>query len=227
MGLKSKVQKIFQTAKKIFCKNPDDFLRKARGVVHVGANEGQERDLYAKHKLNVLWIEPIPDIFNILKKNIINYPEQIAYQYLIADKDDVEYTFHIANNQGASSSIYDIKLHKDIWPEVSYQTSIKLKSITLSTLIKKESINLSNYDALVIDTQGSELLVLKGTEPILDHFRFIKIEVPDFEAYASCSQLKDVHAFLTARGFKEYTRHKFAEHPQGGAYYELLFIRKN
>jgi len=145
---------------------------------------------------------------------------------LITDKDDAEYTFYIANNQGASSSIYDIKLHKDIWPDVAYQNTIKLKSATLATVVRKESIDLNKYDALVIDTQGSELLVLKGAEPVLSGFKYIKIEAPDFEAYEGCSQLKDICSFLNSLGFVEYARHKFVEHPQGGGYYDALFIRK-
>lgn len=226
MGFKSKTLNLLKKAGNLFCKSPDDFLKKAKGVIHIGANEGQERDLYARRGLNVIWIEPIPEVFEVLKKNIKNYPDQIAFQYLITDKDGAEYDFHIANNQGASSSIYDIKLHKDIWPEVTYQKSIKLRSVTLATMVKKEAVNLKNYDALVIDTQGSELLVLKGAASILPSFKFIKAEVPDFEAYSGCSQLKDVAKFLTSCGFKEYTRHKFAEHPKGGAYYDILFTRE-
>ena len=36
------------------------FLADARGVIHVGANVGQERDLYAAYRLPVVWIEPTP-----------------------------------------------------------------------------------------------------------------------------------------------------------------------
>ena len=39
------------------------YLRKLSGVIHVGAHAGQERDLYAKYGLRVLWIEANPEIF--------------------------------------------------------------------------------------------------------------------------------------------------------------------
>jgi hypothetical protein len=48
----------------------DGFLGDVSGVVHVGANIGQERQLYAAHKLNVLWIEPISEVFKRLESNI-------------------------------------------------------------------------------------------------------------------------------------------------------------
>lgn len=42
--------------------------RRGDGVVHVGANLGQERELYEHYGLNVLWVEPIPEVFEQLKK---------------------------------------------------------------------------------------------------------------------------------------------------------------
>ncbi|GMR17054.1 MAG: hypothetical protein BMS9Abin32_108 [Gammaproteobacteria bacterium] len=58
--------------------NPDRFLRFAGGVVHVGANSGQERDLYALFDLPVLWVEPIAEVFRELQANIAGYPQQRA-----------------------------------------------------------------------------------------------------------------------------------------------------
>jgi len=78
------------------------FLRRTKGVIHVGANEGQERDIYARYNLNVLWIEPLLDVFRILGENISRSPRQTAENYLITDCDDKEYVLHVASNQGAS-----------------------------------------------------------------------------------------------------------------------------
>ena len=47
----------------MFGRNSDRFLKKATGIIHVGANTGQEINLYAQYGLPVVWIEPIPDIF--------------------------------------------------------------------------------------------------------------------------------------------------------------------
>ena len=44
--------------------DPDAFLRRVRGLVHVGANTGQERESYASHGLSVIWVEPIGDVFD-------------------------------------------------------------------------------------------------------------------------------------------------------------------
>ncbi len=152
----------------MFAPDPNRFLRTARGVVHVGANVGQERELYDRHGLDVLWIEPIPDVFATLAANIAGCPRQRALECLVTDRDDAPYEFNVANNGGESSSILALKEHRDVWPKVDFTKTITLRSSTLATLLARERIDLARYDALVMDTQGSELLVLRGAEPVLE-----------------------------------------------------------
>jgi hypothetical protein len=57
---------------------PKSFLKKVPGVIHVGANTGQERSEYASLELKVLWVEPIPAVFEVLRSNIANFPNQRA-----------------------------------------------------------------------------------------------------------------------------------------------------
>jgi FkbM family methyltransferase len=204
----------------------DRFLRAARGVVHVGANSGQERDLYTRLGLAVIWVEPLPELFAELSTNIASLPSQRAFQCLVTDRDDAEYDFHVANNRGESSSILDLEEHKDVWPKVGFVATLKLRSKTLATLLREQGVELGRYDALVMDTQGSELLVLRGAEPILSGFRFVKTEVPDFEAYRGCCRLSDVEAFLEPRGYREIARREFARRAAGGRYYDVVFERR-
>jgi len=203
----------------------DRFLDDVSGVVHVGANTGQERGLYARFGLRVLWIEPVPEVFSKLIGNIEGYPDQRAVQVLVTDQDDAEYSFNVANNFGASSSILELKGHREIWPEVEFTRQIVLRSTTLETLLVRERIDPADYDALIMDTQGSELLVLQGALGILQKFRFIKTEVADFEAYANCCQVADIHRLMTRYGFREYHRFKFAERTGLGSYYEITYRR--
>src|SRR5208337_2491599 len=135
----------------------DKILLQAKGVIHVGAHIGQERDDYAAHDLNVMWIEPIPVLFNMLRTNLLGYPKQIAFQYLITDRNGDIYVFHISDSGGGPSSIFEWgPVGKAVWPHVNYIDSLKIESRTL------DSIPTDGYDALVLDVQGSELVVLKG-----------------------------------------------------------------
>ena len=197
-----------------------------RGILHVGANVGQEAALYAKRGLNVAWIEPIPDVFQRLQANIKLYPQQRAYNDLVTDEDDKTYTFHVASNDGSSSSILELGDHKDIFPDVGYVQTLDLRSVTLATLVARENIDLSKFDMLLLDTQGSELLVLKGGEPLLRNFRFVQIEVADFEAYQGCCKLDEVEAFMARQGFVECHRKRTSTHPNGSQYYEITYGRE-
>lgn len=219
------IKALFRPLKKALQKNPDRFLENVSGIVHIGANTGQERNLYNTHGLSVIWVEPIPDVFDILNANIQGFKNQRAFQALVTDVDDREYEFNIANNNGVSSSILDLKHHKDIWPSVDYTTTIHLKSTTLATLFKRERLDPSKYQALVMDTQGSELLVLRGCIPIIDNFTFIKTEVSDFESYKGCCQISDINIFMTEHGYKEFYRKKLAGRADVGSYFDIVYIK--
>jgi FkbM family methyltransferase len=218
--------KVLRRLRRLLGPDPNRFLRSTRGVIHVGANVGQERDLYRRYDLDVLWIEPIPDVFARLATNIAGLSRQRALERLVTDRDDAAYEFHVANNDGESSSILELKEHRDIWPTVDFTRTITLKSSTLATLLARENVDVSRYDALVMDTQGSELLVLRGAEPVLGHFKFIKTEVPDFEAYAGCAKLEDIERFLAQRGFVESSRNCFASRSGGGNYYDVVYGKR-
>src|SRR5690348_9396538 len=116
------------------------FLRHVRGVIHVGANTGQEAQLYESFGLDIVWIEPIPQVFEILQQHISQFPRQTALRYLVTDEDDKDYDLHISNNGGASSSILDFSEHSKMWPNVTYTHAITVKSIKLKTLVQRERI---------------------------------------------------------------------------------------
>lgn len=220
------VKRIVNRIKWTLRRDPLRFLKRVNGLIHVGANTGQERELYAKRGLDVLWIEPIPAVFHTLVTNLTGFPKQRAVQCLVTDRDDVEYDFHVANNDGASSSLLELNLHRDIWPNVDFVDTIKLKSLTLNTLVNREGIDSTKYDALMLDTQGSELMVLRGAVPLLKRIRYICCEVADFDAYAGCCQLHELEAFMAEHGYRELYRDKQASHPNGGSYFDIVYRAK-
>ena len=201
----------------------DHFLNDVSGLIHIGANTGQERVVYGDLNLNVIWMEPIPEIFKQLEKNISNYSNQYAFNHLLTDLDDEEYNFNISNNGGQSSSILNLALHKEIWPKVDFNGSIRIKSQTFFSFVQRNKINLEQYQALILDTQGSELLVLKGCGALLKKFRYIKIEVSDFESYAGCPKPEEIENYLYQFGFKELRRETFAQKLGVGSYYNILY----
>jgi len=219
------LKRILNKFRKLLARDPDRFLRSISAVIHVGANTGQERDRYEDLGLCVLWIEPIPKAFEELKSNISQFPKQQAIQALITDEDNKTIRFNIASNNGASSSILELKEHKDICPNVEFVETMELKSKTLVSLLKEHNIDASSFGALIMDTQGSELLVLKVATSILKHFTFIKSEVADFESYSGCCKMNDLDKFMRIHGFRPYSRHAFAHRKEGGTYYDVTYKR--
>ncbi len=201
--------------------DPSAFLRSCRSVVHVGANTGQERDLYARDNLDVLWIEPIPAVYAQLVHNIREYPHQRALQALITNRAGDMRTLNIASNNGASSSILDFALHKDIWPEIGYVSQMEIETTTLDDL--KRGGALGPVDAVIMDAQGSEHLVIEGASDVLASARYVKAECADFESYVGCATLEALSEMLNARGFQSVRKDAFAHRSAGGTYYDVLF----
>jgi hypothetical protein len=128
---------------------------------------------------------------------------------------------NISNSGGASSSIFELAEHRMIWPDVHYIDRIECVTTTLDDL----STLLPFPGALVVDTQGSELLVLRGGERTLRHVQTVKVEAADFVSYEGACNEADLIDFLTNRGFRLVERRRFANHPSGGGYFDLVFSK--
>jgi len=218
------VRRVAASARHWFSPDPDRFLKHCSTIVHVGANSGQERDLYKRYDLSVFWIEPIPAVYEELVGNLLSYPKQVAIRVLLADKPGQRVKLNISSNHGASSSIFDLALHRDIWPEVEYVDALEMQTETLDRLVERGLVRYP-IDALVLDTQGSELLVLKGAEAMLHRIQYVKTEAADFESYKGGATVADIDRFLTGRSFKLIRSTQFARHPSAGNYYDLVFRR--
>jgi FkbM family methyltransferase len=200
-------------------------LNEVKGVIHIGANIGQERAEYAGRGLRVLWVEPIPEIFTVLLQNIAGLADQRAVQALVTERAGERLDLQVASNNAGSSSILPMKLHTQVWPEVRFERALELVSESLPSLLQRFDVRVDDYDFLTVDTQGSELMVLRGAEPLLPHFRYVQVEVADFEAYAGGCLLPQVNAFFAEHGFVEHARHRFATRPGIGSFFDIVYRR--
>lgn len=218
------LQSALPIKKAYFGGQADAFLKSCKGVIHIGAHTGEERILYKRCGLKVLWVEAIPRVFETLQKNIQGYKNQTAANALITDKDGEFYDFKVSNN-GASSSIYDFKDHEELWPEVKMSETIRLKSKTLVSLLAEMKLSASDYDALILDVQGAELVVLKGVAPVIKNMRFVQTEAADFELYKGSCTVDMLVSAMADWGFKVQRKDCFASKPGVGSCYDILFER--
>jgi FkbM family methyltransferase len=221
--MKSIFNVITRVLKRLYAGPFDNFLKNVNGVIHIGANEGQEREHYKKYNINkVLWIEADPNVFKKLKKNISKYKNHIAINYLILDKSQ-KTQFNISNAQGNASSVLNLLKHKEMYPEIKFIKKITIQGYTFALVVKKEGINIKNYQALILDTQGSELMILQGANKLLNNFKYIKLECADFEIYKNSPTIKEISKYLKRFNFKEKKRIKIDENKKNQNVYDVLY----
>ncbi len=203
----------------------DNFLKNSIGVIHIGANSGQEKDHYKKLRVQrVIWIEADPEIYEILLRNIKNYKNYKAYNYLVTDKNKKKVKFNIANNDSNSSSIFTLKDSKRLYPKLHYTKSILLNSKNLKTIVNKKKINLKNFDSLVLDAQGAELEILKGGGHLINKFKYIKLEAAEFQMYSKNPLYSEISRYLYLLGFKEIKKTCIAKNYNGKKAYDVLYL---
>ena len=205
----------------------DGYLRNISGLIHVGANLGQERRYYWIIGLDVVWVEPIREIYGQLVDNIAAYPRQRAVNALLADRTGDEVEFQIANNNGASSSMLALQDHAVIFPDVTYVERRMLTTKTLVDLVRDEGIQLDAYQALTLDVEGAERLILEGAAGLLDRFTYVKCEVADFPARTGTPSVADLDRILTAAGFAQLGRRAFADGPgDSGTFWDVVWKKE-
>jgi FkbM family methyltransferase len=172
-----------------------------KGVLHLGASTGQERNEYDNYcKGDVLWVEAIPSVYLELVKNIQPYENQRAFNACLSNVDDDEVVFNVSNNESQSSSILELGVHMDIHPEVHYVDQIKMKTKRVDTLFKGYSFK--NINFLNVDLQGAEHLAIEGMGDLIKHFDYALLEVNMQETYRGCMLIDDLDYFMMQRGFE-------------------------
>jgi FkbM family methyltransferase len=190
---------------------------KINGVFHIGAHHCEERKDYHEQGVTdekIIWIEGNKQICDNVKKSNKNI---IIYNEVVSDANNQELEFIITNN-GQSSSILELDLHKKFHPHVHEVNRYKVKTKTVDTIIEENKINMQHINFLNIDIQGAELLALKGMTNNLKYFDYIYLEVNIDSVYKNCALMTDIDKFLLDFGFKRMET-CLTEYKWGDAFY--------
>jgi FkbM family methyltransferase len=167
-----------------------------RGIIHCGAHRCEEKFTYNLHGIsNIIWVEAMQNLVDEFKK------DNKIYQLVVSDKDNEEVIFHISNN-GQSSSILDFGTHKKNHPDVHFIKDLTLKTTRMDTFIKREHIDIKEFNFINLDLQGIELRALKSFGNLLENIDYIYSEVNDAEVYIGCDLITDIDNYLSTFGFK-------------------------
>lgn len=172
---------------------------KPRGVLHIGANIGEEFPVYMELGVKKqIWIEPNPDIFEKLVRNISSNPEASAYNVCAGDIN-ADVILHESNNAGQSSSILELGTHKQVHPDVFYTRDIPCKMYRMDGFFRNGELD--GCDFLNVDVQGAELFVLRGMGVLLNQFRWVYLEVNKAHLYVGCPLIEELDQYLSKFGF--------------------------
>lgn len=179
---------------KIKVENIVDMVR-PQTVVHVGASTGSEIRHYLDSGVETLHlIEPLP---NICKQLIDTWghqhPRIIFWQCACLDKEG-EVEFHVASNEGMSSSIHD-KPNLDMH-NCEFIDKITVPACRLDDLGDIASLKI---DLLVVDAQGSEDQVFAGATKTLANTKYLFTEASTTPLYEGACTYDDVSLILQDR----------------------------
>lgn len=181
-----------------------------RGVVHVGANVGQEIPWYLhRNHRPIIAFEPHPDAFADLDSVYGDGHGVICVNAALGDTDG-ELTLLVPQDGDSQrvSKYQPIPYHGEghEWthtPNTGGELHVPLRRF--DSWAAETCIDLSPFDVLVVDVQGMELEVLRGMGSRLDGFRYLNIECSASPVYDGEVAAQEVIDWLAAQGFERQT----------------------
>ena len=147
----------------------EEIVKRSNVFIDVGAHIGRYTFPIAKKhsNLNVIAIEPDPNSYKALiegiKLNGLN--NVIALNLALGERDGHEFLC-----RKHSTAISSITEREECW------STVKIPVQKLDTLVKK--LSLTSVDIIKIDSEGSEVMILKGAKNTLERFiPYILVEV--------------------------------------------------
>ena len=193
-------------------------ISNSKGVLHIGAHLAEERSEYALLGVPVIWIEGIPEYYSQLLKNLEPYPNQSAWCYFLSDKTDADVPFYLANNDRASSSLFQLG-DKSGYPELIMDHQINVVTHRMDEIVGSEFF--LKYNHVVIDVQGAELAVLLGFGDLLNSVKSMRLEVSTYEVYKGGATYLEIKQYLTNFGFFPLWE------PSKHSHTDIIFMKRN
>tara|TARA_B000000565_G_C23748097_1_gene363618 strand:- start:33 stop:770 length:738 start_codon:yes stop_codon:yes gene_type:complete len=166
-----------------------------KSVVHIGAHLGQEVLFYKQHGVDEIYLfEPQKQFYNELLKKFNSDKSIKIHNFAIGSKKQLS-KIYISSNDGASSSLLPPKEHLNFYPDIVFSNEEIVKVEKLS------NFKISNFDLMVVDTQGYELDVLKGSGDFLEKFNYLILEINLRELYQDNPTVTDLDEYLSKYGF--------------------------
>lgn len=172
-------------------------------IIDVGADVGnygsQMRSL--KYKNKILSFEPILSSYKHLLKKKSKDSLWFAENIALGDVNE-ERIFHIANNDGRSSSLREmLSAHVEAAPHAAIVRQEKVQVRRLDDL-SYPVLHDAKRVFMKIDTQGYEMEVLKGSENYLQKITGVQVEMSFMPLYKDQALFFELFQYLNGHGYQ-------------------------
>ena len=195
----------------------NQIVSNSKGVIHIGGHLGEERFKYDLLGVPVIWIEGIREYCSQLLNVLEPFPNQLAWCYFLSDDSETEVPFYLANNDRASSSLFQLS-DKNGFPGLIMDDQILVETHRMDEIVDREFF--IKYEHVVIDVQGAELKVLRGFGDLLYSVKSMKLEVSTYEVYKGGATYLEIKQYLTDYGFFPLWE------PLKHSHTDIIFMRK-
>jgi FkbM family methyltransferase len=163
--------------------------------------ETTNRLMSALPQVRFIGFEPDAEEYKKLKENAA---ARFTYINAAVGARNERRRFYVTRNPGCSSLLQPNQAFysrfKDCGPEVAVVYEQEIETVALDSCLPAEGIN--TVDILDLDTQGSELDILRGAQSLLSKTTVaVKSEVEFSPLYLEQSLFADVDSFLRSIGF--------------------------
>ena len=201
-------------------------------LIDVGARNGIHKRWDPYHaQIEVRAFEPDPSECDRL--NLLPSPYPILYlPVALGEKDGERATLYICRQPGCSSLL---RPNMSSCGDFAYSRNMEITGQHPIVLTRLDKV-CADFppDVLKIDTQGTELFILRGAGNLLDTTLAVELEVEFIEQYTGQPLFADVDAFMRSKGYtlrglrRDYWRnHASYRHAYGGQliHGDALYLR--
>jgi FkbM family methyltransferase len=182
-------------------------LNDPRVIVEAGASDGVDTLKFARifPKATIFAVEPVEKQYDFLTNKFKNYTNIHLFQVALSKNIELANIF-IGNTNSdlggmGSSSILRPTLHKKYFPEITFNNSSLVQTITLEKFFLENQIE--SVDLLWLDIQGMEFDVIQASQDTMRKcVRFLHLEISRIKFYAGMPSEKDLRKLLKLIGFK-------------------------
>lgn len=174
-------------------------------IVEVGSLDANDAIMIKKFfaEAKIYSFEANPNQIKIMKNNIneSNVDIDVINSAVSCENGEIDFYYSGDDNPGASS-IYKFSHNSDAIEHTDAHSEklMHVKSIRLDEWMKNE--NLSSIDLLLIDTQGSELDVIKSLGSKINNVKKIILEGQYVQLYENTPLIDEINDFLVKNNFK-------------------------